>query len=238
MVVGRGVDGRHRRGARADAAHLARPPRPRPHPRLDRAGRPAVRARLRDPAGRGRAPGRRGAAVRDGRRAAAAPDARRPDAGLRRTAGVARTGQPAAARLPQRLDRRRAAGRCGHGPALRGRRLQDQPARRARPAADRARLHPGSDDRRRCCTRTTRCRRCSTPWSPTATCAGACPATTPSVTSAASSTSTCAACADRRPRRSRHRSAACRAGCSAGGPPAALVVELSELLDGRLVAAP
>ena len=91
--------------------------------------------------------------------------------------------------------------RVGDGrPALPGRRLQDQPAGRARRAADRARLHPGADDRGDAALATTRCRRCSTRWCCTATCAGGCPATTPSGTSAASSTSTSAACAGRRPR--------------------------------------
>ena len=50
----------------------------------------------------------------------------------------------------------------------------------------------------------------------------------PSATSAACCTCSCAACAGR----TRRSSTACRAGCSAGAPPPALVVELSELLDG------
>ena len=81
--------------------------------------------------------------------------------------------------------------------AVRRRRLQDQPARRPRAAADRRRTTAPTSWPRRCCTPTTRCRRCSTPWSCTATCAGGCRRTTRRPTSVASSTSTCAACAAR-----------------------------------------
>ncbi len=105
--------------------------------------------------------------------------------------------RPGAARLPHRLDRRRAAGaRRRRRAALPRRRLQDQLAgpSRAEPltAAD---YGPAELDGGDGPLRTTRCRRCSTPSCCTASCAGGCPATTPSATSAACSTSTSAACA-------------------------------------------
>ena len=54
LVAGRGARRRAGRGAGAAAPHLARSAGRRADPRRDRAGRPALRARLRDPAGRRR----------------------------------------------------------------------------------------------------------------------------------------------------------------------------------------
>ena len=108
---------------------------------------------------------------------------------------AARTRRPAAARLPLRLDRRRAPSArrpTGHRFVV-----VDYKTNRsaARGAGDHRRLRARPRWPRPCCTRTTRCRRCSTPSCCTGSCAGGCPATTPPPTSAACSTSSCAACA-------------------------------------------
>ena len=148
--------------------------------RDDPAARPALRARLRVAAGR-RRPDRAGRA--DVHLGDLAPLLRAhlpaddPLRGVRRPARPARLGdQACAATSPAR-----STSCCGvpAAAALRRRRLQDQPARRA--ATPRS-PRPTTAPRRwpaRCCTPTTRCRRCSTPWCCTGSCAGGCPATTP-----------------------------------------------------------
>ncbi len=184
---GRSTPGRGAgRGAGAAAPHLARPAAPRPDPRRDRAGRPALRARLRDPAGR-RRPGRarrERAPWPTSARCSTAPRRRRPAAPVRRPApGPGLGGQSLRGYLSGSIDVvLRVPGDAG--PALPRRRLQDQLARPSRPAAHRGRLLPRRGWPRRCCTPTTRCRRCSTSSSCTATCAGASPATTRPRTSA------------------------------------------------------
>ena len=160
--------------------------------------------------------------------AAASPHRRRPARGLPGPARCrwrrSRCGatSPAASTPSSRLA----------GPPVRRRRLQDQlarPDRAGRPgAADRRALHPGAARRGDDATRTTRCRRCSTPWRCTGSCGGGCAATTRSGTSAACSTCSCAACAART-RRGRRRAVR---RLLAGSRPPALVVELSDLLDG------
>ena len=110
---------------------------------------------------------------------------------------------------------------------LRHRRLQDELARARGRGADRLAPPPGRRSPPRCSTRTTRCRRCSTPSRCTATCAGACPATTPSATSRACSTCSCAGWSGP----TRPRSTARRAASSPGGRRAALVEDLSDVLD-------
>ena len=133
--------------------HLARPAGQRPDPHRHRAARPA-RASWTSSSRSSAATVRRGQAAAGGaachrRRAAQPPAGRRPDARVRRPARVAVARRPAAARLPQRVDRRGAAGARRRGrPPLRRRRLQDQPARRPGATADGLRLHPGADDRR------------------------------------------------------------------------------------------
>ena len=146
-----------------------------------------------------------------------------------------RFSSPAAARLPHRQHRRRAAPARASGSSSSTTRPTGW-GRWARTAgaADRPALRPGptrrGDDR----TRTTRCRRCSTAvalhrflrWRLREDAAtdrerhlGAC------------STCSCAGCAGR----TAGRSTACRAGVLLGGPPPALVTELSRLLDAELV---
>ena len=119
--------------------------------------------------------------------------------------------------------------RVGCRAALPGRRLQDQQARHARRAADRARLHPGRDDRGDAAL--------PLPAAGAALLRRAAPlpalaparTTTPSGTSAGSSTSTSAGCAARR--RPMVDGKPC--GVFSWRPPAAMVVELSDLLAGH-----
>ena len=136
-----------------------------------------------------------------------------------------------AARLPHRLDRRRAAARRRRARALPDRRLQDQLARRPiDAAADRPRLPPRACSTRRWATPTTRSRRCSTPSCCTASCAGGCrlrPGDAPRRRAL--------------PLPARHvrpgdaaASTAQPCGVFSWRPPVALVEELSDLLDGVL----
>ena len=235
LVVRRRHRRRARRGAGADAAHVARSARRRAPAARHRLPRPAPRARLRVPAGGGDRRDRRARCPCGcGRGAAAPPAGRRPDARLRRPAGVAVARRPGAAGLPQRLHRRRAARPDRRAPTTATSSSTTRPTCSATPErpltaldytpalhdrGDAALALPAAGDALLRC-------RC------TATCAGGCPATTRSATSAASSTSTSAACAARRPRWS----TATRAGCSPGSPPAAMVIELSDLLAGGALA--
>ena len=66
---------------------------------------------------------------------------------VRRPARVAVARRPAAARLPHRLDRRGAAAPAGDGSTASSSSTTRPTARRARRAADRARLHAGADGR-------------------------------------------------------------------------------------------
>ena len=118
------VDGAGRRPRRRPACRCTTPRSARwrrvLHPGRRGLRRPAPRARLRDPA-RGRRPreARPPDATPGRRRAAAAhaPRRRRPAAPLRRRGWSRRPGRAVAARLPLRVDRRRAAGaRADGGP--------------------------------------------------------------------------------------------------------------------------
>ena len=130
-----------------------------------------------------------------------------------RRAAARRPRRPAAARLPHRVGRRRAPGGLRRRPALRDRRLQDQLARPARRAADRAQLPARGARRRdgplRLPAAGAALRRRPAPVPPLA------PARLRPrrCTSAACSTSTCAACAAPR----RRWSTALPAGSSRGG---------------------
>ena len=186
----------------AAAPQLARSAGRRADPRRDRAGRPALRARLRDPAGRGRHRARRRRGPRRRRRAARPSTwppttrcvptprgCRRPGSAASRCAATCPAPSTSCSGCPGRTVR------ATSSPTTR-------PTGSARPTSRSPRLHtPGRGWWRRCCTPTTPCRRCSTSSSCTATCAGASPATTRRGTSAGCSTSTSVACAaPRRPR--------------------------------------
>ena len=193
--------------------------------------RPALRARLRDPAGRRRHRAGRRVSLTDvgALLTGTSPtdDPLRPYAARLRRPGSAASRCAATCPAPSTS----CSGCPGRRSALPRRRLQDQLARPGRPAAHRGGLLPRRGWWRRCCTPTTRCRRCSTSWSCTATCAGASPATTRRATSAACSTSTSAACAAPRP----PRTTATRPGSSRGSRRPRSSTALSDLLDGALM---
>ena len=189
----RPVDGRDRatgrRRAAGGARDAARPARRRLRLRDVARARPARRARLRAAAGR-----RRRSASAGSRRARSAPSCAsisRPAIRWRRT--------PIGSRIPSCASSVRgyltgsidlvAARRR----AVRGRRLQDELARRAGRGAARRRTTARPRSPPRWSARTTTCRRCSTPPRCTATCAGGCRATTPTATWPACSTCSCAA---------------------------------------------
>ena len=172
--------------------------------------------------------------VQPARRGAAAgrpPARRRPARVVRRTARRARSAtSPCAATSPGR-----STWCCGcpairptARPPLRRRRLQDQPAR-----GDRGRRSPRPTTatprwRPRCCTATTRSRRCSTPSSCTATCAGGCRRTTPEQhLGGVLYLFLRGMCGPETPVVDGH-----VAGVFDWSPPAALVTDLSDLLEG------
>ena len=129
-----------------------------------------------------------------------------------------------AARVPHRQHRRRAA-RC---PARATWSWTTRPTGWRTTTADHLALPAARRWRRRCCAPTTRCRRCCTRSRCTATCGGASPATTRRSTSAAVLYLFVRGMAGPQTRRGGQR----RLRLVAAG--AALVVELSDLLAGRL----
>ena len=163
--------------ARHRAGHPARPARRRPALRRRPPARPAAGARLRAPPGRRRLPG-----GRHRRRSAGSSTLWRhhvPDGLLAGYAdALAHLAEAPAARLPQRVGRRRGPGRPVRAPSATS-------SSTTRPTAwprARSRSPPGTTATTRSSgpwsTRTTRCRRCCTPSPCTGTCAGAARGTT------------------------------------------------------------
>ncbi len=161
------------------------------------------------------------------------PPCRRPAGVLRAAAVQRRIGHAVAEGVSDGVAGCGAAGpRRSRGP-IPGRRLQDELAGRAGPAADGRRLRPGREWPRRCCIRTIRCRRCCTALCCIGSCAGDCRGTHPTSTWVACCICSCAGCAARRrPIVDGH-----PAGVFSWRPPAALIVAISDLLDAGAVAA-